>query len=441
MKINNYIKKIKQFVGATLLLLSTASIAQPPPPPVEYCVPTYSNLCTSNDYVDNFFTTGGVTNISNLSSGCNGQPNNFNYYGGQILTINPGQSVDLSLQTGSPQWDEAIAVWIDYNQNGTFGDIANELVYITPNLGNSSTIFTGTFTVPQDASAGLTRMRVRCRYNNLIIDPCANYTFGETEDYDVEVLSAIPCVAPPIAGTANSSSTSLCSGLNFNLSLTGNSFGSGMVYQWQSSTNGTDYIDIVGANATFYSTSQTVTTYYRCSLTCSGETVFSVPVMVNNENCFIMDGNPVTTCSGTFYDNGGTGDYLNSTNLTQTFTPSTPGQMLQFDFTSFNTEVGFDSLTIYNGPDATAPIIGVYDLNNPPGLIVASNPTGELTFNFFSDGSVVRLGWEATISCVPPVVNDAVVLYAYTLGKLPQGFGTPHQEVAYVKNNNSTFKD
>ena len=439
MKINNYIKKIKQFVGATLLLLSTASIAQPPPPPVVYCAPTYSNLCTSNDYVDNFFTTGGVTNISNLSSGCNGQANNYNYYGGQILTVNPGQSVDLSLQTGSPQWNQGIAVWIDYNQNGTFGDIANELVYITPNTGNSSTIFTGTFTVPQDASTGLTRMRVRCTFNSLVIEPCANYLFGETEDYDVEVLPGLPCVAPPVAGTANSSATSLCSGLNFNLSLTGNSFGSGMVYQWQSSTNGTDYIDIVGANATFYSTSQTVTTYYRCSLTCSGETVFSVPVLVNNENCFIMDGNPVTTCSGTFYDNGGLGNYTNNTNLIQTFTPSTPGQMLQFDFTSFNTEDGFDTLTIYNGPDATAPVIGVYSLINPPGVIVASNPTGELTFGFTTDVSVVRPGWEATISCVPPVVNDAVVLYAYTLGKLPQGFGTPHQVVAYVKNNNSTL--
>ncbi len=439
MKINNYLKKIKQFVGATLLLLSTASIAQPPPPPVEYCVPTYTNLCTSNDYVNNFFTTGGQTNISNLESGCNGQANNYIYYGGQLLTVNPGQSVDLSLQTGSPTWNQGIAVWIDYNQNGTFGDIANELVYITPNLGNSSTIFTGTFAVPQDANSGLTRMRVRCRFNSLVINPCENYTFGETEDYDVEVLPALPCVAPPIAGITNSSSTSLCSGLNFNLSLSGNTFGLGMVFQWQSSLDGVNFTDIVGANSTTFATSQTVTTYYRCSLTCSGETVFSTPVMVTNENCFIMGGNPATTCSGVFYDNGGLGNYTNNTNLTQTFTPSTPGQMLQFDFTSFAVETGFDELTIFNGPDALSPVIGVYDTGNPPGIVVASNPTGELTFQFTTDNSVTPAGWEATISCVPPVINDAVVLYAYTLGKVPQGFGTPHQVVAYVKNNNSTL--
>lgn len=442
MKINNYLKKIKQFVGATLLLLSSASIAQPPPPPAVYCVPTYTILCnapTSQDYVNNFFTTGGLTDISNLNSGCNGQVNNYNYYGGQILTVNPGQSVDLSLQTGSPQWNQGIAVWIDYNQNGTFGDQPTELVYVTPNLGNSSTIFTGSFIVPIDATSGLTRMRVRCVFNNLNIDPCNNFTYGETEDYDVEVLPGLPCVAPPIAGTANSSSTSLCSGLNFNLSLTGNTFGSGMIFQWQSSTNGVDFADIVGANTSFYSTTQAATTYYRCSLTCSGETVFSVPVMVNNENCFIMNGNPVTTCSGTFYDNGGLGNYTNNANLTQTFAPSTPGQMLQFDFTSFTVETGFDELTIFNGPDALSPVIGIFDTSNPPGIIVASNPTGELTFQFTTDASVPQAGWEATISCVPPVVNDAVVLYAYTLGKLPQGFGTPHQVVAYVKNNNSTL--
>jgi hypothetical protein len=440
MKINNYLKKIKQFVGAALLLLSTASIAQPPPPPVEYCVPTYTTLCgdpSSQDFVNNFFTTGGVTNITNLESGCNGQPNNYNYYGGQILTVNPGQSVDVSLQTGSPQWNQGIAIWIDYNQNGTFGDVSTELVYVTPNTGNSSTIFTGSFLVPMDANSGLTRMRVRCRFNSVILDPCINYNFGETEDYDVEILPAAPCIAPPIAGTAISSAASLCSGLNFNLSLTGNSFGSGMVYQWQSSTNGVDFVDITGANATSFSTSQTATTYYRCSLTCSGETVFSTPVMVTTENCFIMDGNPATTCSGVFYDNGGTGNYTNNANLTQTFTPSTPGQMLQFDFASFAVEAGFDELTIFNGPDAGSPVIGVYDTDNPPGIVVASNPTGELTFQFTTDGSVAQAGWEATIACVPPVTNDAVVLYAYTLGKVPQGFGTPHQVVAYVKNNNS----
>jgi hypothetical protein len=445
MKINNYLKKIKQFVGATLLLLSTASIAQPPPPPVEYCVPTFDSLCTStNDYVNNFFTTGGLTNISNLESQCNGQANNYIYYGGQLLTANAGQTIDLSLQTGSPQWNQGIAVWIDYNQNGIFGDVPSELVYITPTTGNSSTIFTGSFTVPQDAVSGLTRMRVRNRFASLIIDPCANYVYGETEDYDVEIISE-PCVAPPVAGTANSSESSLCSGINFDLSLSGNSFGSGMVFQWQSSLNNIDFTDIVGANATTYTTSQTATTYYRCSLTCSGQTAFSVSVMVTTENCFIMDGNPSTTCSGTFYDSGGLGNYSNTTNITQTFTPSTPGQMLQFDFTSFELEdIGFtgtiyDQLIIYNGPDINSPIIGSYYGTNSPGIVTASNPTGELTFQFISDISLTFAGWEATISCVAPVVNDAVVLYAYTLGKVPQGFGTPHQVVAYVKNNNSTL--
>jgi hypothetical protein len=51
----------------------------------QYCAPQYAFGCLGNnpspiaDFINNFSTTNGVTNITNNNSGCNMQPNNFIY--------------------------------------------------------------------------------------------------------------------------------------------------------------------------------------------------------------------------------------------------------------------------------------------------------------------------------------------------------------------------
>ena len=119
-----------------------------------------------------------------------------------------------------------------------------------------------------------------------------------------------------------------------------------------------------------------------------------------------MSNASVITCTGTFYDNGNTGNYTNSQTFTETFTPGTVGNMLQFVFTSFSVEGSpFDYLRIYNGPTTASPLIGSY--SSSPGTITASNATGQLTFLWVSDGSLNYSGWVATISCVAPIVAPA----------------------------------
>jgi len=125
---------------------------------------------------------------------------------------------------------------------------------------------------------------------------------------------------------------------------------------------------------------------------------------------FNMTNGSVTTCTGDFYDSGGpSGNYLNNENLTETFYPSNPGSMIRFNFTSFNTESGYDYLRIYNGVNTSAPLIGTYNGTTGPGIVTASNAAGALTFNFTSDVSQTPAGWAATISCystiVPPVAD------------------------------------
>ncbi|MBI1836651.1 MAG: T9SS type A sorting domain-containing protein [Flavobacteriia bacterium] len=109
---------------------------------------------------------------------------------------------------------------------------------------------------------------------------------------DVTWISYPPvCSGTPNPGNTVSSSSSICSGTSFALSLENPTFGSGVTYQWQSSTNGTNYSNIVGATNASLNTAQTAATYYQCIVTCSNSststTSTSVQVTMNSFlNCY-----------------------------------------------------------------------------------------------------------------------------------------------------------
>ena len=77
--------------------------------------------------------------------------------------------------------------------------------------------------------------------------------------------SGASCTGTPTAGTATTTNTSVCALLStFSLGLTGNTAGTGITYQWQSSPLpvGT-YTNISGATTAIYATTQTVSTSYQ----------------------------------------------------------------------------------------------------------------------------------------------------------------------------------
>ncbi|MPT34677.1 MAG: hypothetical protein E2604_06220, partial [Flavobacterium sp.] len=113
-------------------------------------------------------------------------------------------------------------------------------------------------------------------------------------------------------------------------------------------------------------------------------------------------------CAGDhFFDPGGpNGQYANSANVTTTICPTNPGDIVTVTFNSFDTESGYDFVRVYNGPNATSPLLGTYSGNltgaNLPGPFESSGPGACLTFVFTSDGSGIRDGWDATVTCGPP---------------------------------------
>ena len=100
------------------------------------------------------------------------------------------------------------------------------------------------------------------------------------------------CTAPPNAGAALSSETSVCPATLFSLTLSGADSATGITYQWQVSTDNLNWTNISGAISSNYGVSnQMMMSYYRCNLTCSGQTSSSVTVMVNQNtalNCYCI---------------------------------------------------------------------------------------------------------------------------------------------------------
>ena len=95
----------------------------------------------------------------------------------------------------STVWSEGYAVFIDYNQNGLFTD-AGETVWTK--AASTTTPVSGTFTIPATAALGTTRMRVILKYN-AIPAACGSFTYGQVEDYTVNITSAAKDTANTIA--------------------------------------------------------------------------------------------------------------------------------------------------------------------------------------------------------------------------------------------------
>ncbi len=124
----------------------------------------------------------------------------------------------------------------------------------------------------------------------------------------------------------------------------------------------------------------------------------------------------VPVCGGLFTDPAGPNAvYVNNADYTVTILP-TPGQIVTVTFTSFNVEVNFDALYVFNGDSITSPQIASLNpaANVPgglaggfwgatiPGPFTSTHPSGALTFRFRSDSSIVQNGWIANVTCSPP---------------------------------------
>ncbi|WP_281324451.1 M4 family metallopeptidase [Flavobacterium sp. IMCC34518] len=121
----------------------------------------------------------GIGGIANATVG-NGGYGDFTNQTGNV----PYGSNTIVLSAGykSTAFKEFWGVWIDFNQNGTFEN-SEKMVNASTTTGANNSF---TFTVPNTALAGPTRMRVSMKRSSAST-ACEALYFGEVEDYTVNI--------------------------------------------------------------------------------------------------------------------------------------------------------------------------------------------------------------------------------------------------------------
>ncbi|MBF6640390.1 T9SS type A sorting domain-containing protein [Flavobacterium sp. J49] len=189
-----------------------------------YCVPSSTSTAT---YINNFSTTGGSTNISNLASGytTGGYQNNFN-----TTAVSQYATGTVNFASDIVGGSVGTAIWVDWNNDLIF-DNATERVFVTTAFGFNQT---GSFVVPNGTALGDYRMRIRIDYNSITPDACSNANARtEAEDYKLTVIPQPACLAP--SGVTAAANTAFTATLNWTASLSNPSDG----YQYYYATNNT----------------------------------------------------------------------------------------------------------------------------------------------------------------------------------------------------------
>jgi choice-of-anchor B domain-containing protein len=161
----------------------------------------------SGNTVDEWIASVQIGGLFNASGDNGGYADFGGTFGGSFA---PGSSNPVVLTPGfaGTTYNEYWQIWIDLNQDGDFAD-AGELVF-DAGSATSSTV-SGSMNIPASALTGFTGMRVQMNFNAAGPD-CGELTFGETEDYCIEISGAVPtCSAPsnPVVNSISANSVTL----------------------------------------------------------------------------------------------------------------------------------------------------------------------------------------------------------------------------------------
>lgn len=278
-----------------------------------YCTPTYTWGCSGGATINSFSTTGAAANITNLNTGCANTTTSYSDYTSMIVSGMQTTTFDYAVHVTN--WGGGVKIWADWNHDGVF-DPVNEVVGASTGTIAAGSTFTGTATIPATALVGATRLRVRVVESSTTFDPCSNYSYGETEDYTIQVAQIVPCTNPPSAGTLTGVD-SICPSIAFSLQNSGASLGSGLVYQWQSAPAATGpWTNIAGATTLGLNVAAGITanTYYRLELICSGGTPVYSPVKA------VLISNPIAChCIPTYTYGCSNGARINSFSTSNAF--------------------------------------------------------------------------------------------------------------------------
>ncbi|MCW5916359.1 MAG: hypothetical protein KIS82_03325 [Ferruginibacter sp.] len=197
-----------------------------------------------------------------------------------VPDYNGGTTVPISIISTNSYTGDQVRVWIDFDQSGSFEP--TELVY---EAGPAVGPYNGNVQIPSSALGGNTRMRVRLfdsQFGNGNNGPCGTETYGQVEDYTINIIPSTGCSGTPTPGATASTETSVCPTQSFTLSIPNPPSNSGITFQWQSAASASGpFADIAGATNSTLTTTQSAATYYQLVVSCNGTPGASAPVLVS----------------------------------------------------------------------------------------------------------------------------------------------------------------
>jgi len=171
--------KAKDAAGNNSVSSNTVSVTTLAGSSVTYCSATSTN--TSDERIGNV----SFGTINNTSTGTSGYEN----FTSVSTSVTRGSAYTISVTPvwTSTKYNEAYAVYIDYNKDGDFTD-SGELAWTK--TGSQTSPVTGSITIPSTATLGNTRMRVMMQYSSVPSSSCGSYTYGQVEDYTLNIVSS-----------------------------------------------------------------------------------------------------------------------------------------------------------------------------------------------------------------------------------------------------------
>jgi hypothetical protein len=272
-----------------------------------YCETVYTTGKTDGDLISNISISG--TTLSNNSGTAQVNPA-YTFFTGQpnyTASLVASNSYNVTVTVGT--WGaQGIAAWIDYNDNNVFEaseKIGNTATTIGSGTGGTPipANHTATFVINLSCSPplGSHRMRVRDVYNvaGPSIDPCATYTFGETEDYLITIVAGTP-FTPAFTSTP---STPSC----VNSQVTYTATAGQTNYSWTfPGVAGVDYTLVSGGTSTsntativyLTSGSKTISMNYSSPLGCSSSGPITNTIVLDPTSVAGTVNANQTICSG-----------------------------------------------------------------------------------------------------------------------------------------------
>ena len=167
----------------------------------EFC--TFGEKDISDEWIESVEIENVFLNQSGVNMGGYGNflgqfDINLTQGGGYVLNLTPGYSGN--------SFNEFFSAYIDFNQDGEFGD--DEAIFISEQ--STDVAVSGEFTIPTDAVLGIARMRVIMRFNTLN-GPCdaGGFDYGEVEEYCVNIIENTGCPSEITASLIDFTDTTL----------------------------------------------------------------------------------------------------------------------------------------------------------------------------------------------------------------------------------------